>query len=103
MTEPLETSGPKEEAVGVVGGKQHASLSTKKDGCAPSKPREIAIISKIFKSHPPMRIHTSQASHLGKEENGGTPVCYLERAAVRREQCGMSAESRNSAIRRDVR
>jgi hypothetical protein len=103
MREPLGTSGLKEEAVGVVGEQQHAALSTKKDGWVPSKLEESAVINKMFKCHPPGRIHMPQASYLGKEKNGGTPGRYSERAAVRREQCGMSAESRNSLIRREVR
>jgi hypothetical protein len=95
--ELLGTSGPQEEAVEEVGQKQHANLSTKKDGWMLSKP-EVAAQARCWKCHPPGRIHTS----LWKRRCDGMPVGYSERAALRREQCGMSAESQNCLTRRDV-
>jgi hypothetical protein len=54
----------------------------------------------MWRSQPPFQTkeEASQASPLGKEGNSDTPLGYSGRAALRRKQCSMSAESQGTLL-----
>jgi hypothetical protein len=90
----LETSSPKE---GAVGEQQNETQLTRNEGCMPlrleaeasgKQDAEVPFTRTITGTSPPQR-----------RRNADMPVGYLGRAAVRREQCDMTAESLNSGTR----
>jgi hypothetical protein len=79
---PEEDNGDKPEQTGTLGGNHsgRAALRRKQREQLESNHRETSIA-------------------LGKERNGDTPISYSGRAALKREQCGICAQSKNCGDR----
>jgi hypothetical protein len=78
ICERLGMSGLELEAVGEVGGQEHAALCSEKEGWVPSKPEEVQSAR--------TNTHVTGTSPR-KRRNGDAPVGYSRRAALRREPC----------------